>query len=275
MGRYACLIEVLNGPGLSKEIGRQPTVFESDYKHYLNLGFHLGPTGDQDNHYETWGKLTEARTGIVAEHLTKTDLLAAMRARHVYATEDKNLRAIFRVRYPGIPDNQPLLCGDIVRAPPPVKTELAITFSLTDDDEPEADYHIDVFAGNIDDDLPTVIEQHSQEGNTTAGQPGTIGGVKYTGGRQFVYFRVTQGNVDGDEDRLWTAPIWFDAGSGDGSGDNIAVAAPDESAFLASKKSKIYHTDPSCRDAQGISPANRLTGHAATEGRTPHQGCPR
>src|SRR5438552_18154226 len=98
MGSRTYLIEVLNGPAMAKTDGlRAEEQMEADYLHYLNMGFRLAPTADQDNHYKTWGTVTDARTAIIADALNKPALLAAMRARHVYATEDKNLRLMFRV----------------------------------------------------------------------------------------------------------------------------------------------------------------------------------
>ncbi len=58
------------------------------------MGLHLAPTADQDNHREDWGSVVDTRTGVVTTSLTRPDLLAAMRARHVYATQDRNLRLI-------------------------------------------------------------------------------------------------------------------------------------------------------------------------------------
>jgi hypothetical protein len=213
MGKYAKLIEILNGPGLKKDDGHEPTHFEPHFKYYLSLGFHVAPTADQDNHYETWGTLTDARTGIIASALTKARLLEAMRARHVFATEDKNLGAIVRIKYVGMPsDKDFLLCGDIVRKPPPDGTELTITYTLEDKDEPEAEYEIEVYSGQIGGDRPKVIATHKQSGDTAIGHPGTISGIKYSGGRQFFYLKFNQ---EPDEDteggHLWTAPVWFDA----------------------------------------------------------------
>ena len=283
MGRYARLIEVLNGPGLSKTDGRKPTVFENDFKYYLNLGFHVGPTGDQNNHYRTWGTLTNARTGIVAERLTKTSLLEAMRARHVFATEDKNLRVIVRFNFAGTPPGHPsYLAGDIIETPPPAGTKLTISYTLKDDDEPDADYEVEVFSDTVGgDDLATVVSQHSQHGNTADGHPGQITDVEYTGGAQYVYLRFTQNDEDGENERLWTAPIWFGvAPAGASSQPTAAAAAPlpaatDEANYVASKRSRVYHTDPTCRDAEHISEENKITGHAATIDRTPHKGCPK
>ena len=64
-----------------------------------------------------------------------------MKARHVYATEDKNLRIVCRV------NGQ--LCGDVLSAVPAVGSELAIELTIHDDDEPAASYEIDVFSDQV------------------------------------------------------------------------------------------------------------------------------
>ena len=283
MGRHARLIEILNGPGLRKDDGQEPEEFEADFKYYLNLGFHLGPTGDQDNHYKTWGTLTDARTGIIAPELTKARLLEAIRSRHVFATKDKNLRVIVRFVYEGMPPGRTyFLCGDIIEVPPPAGTALKIIYTIEDDDEPDAEYDIEVLADVIGGgDRATTVAQASCSGNTEG--PQAIEGAEYAGGRQYFYLRINQIDADGNEDRLWTAPIWFDHGHAlptpdepsDLNAASVGAEEQDEAQYVASKRSKIYHTDPSCRDAQSIAEKNRITGRDAARGRMPHKGCPR
>jgi len=132
MSEEVALFEMLNGPAMTKTSGnRSDEVMEADFDRYLLLGFHIAPTGDQDNHYMTWGTSTDSRTGIITDALTKPKVLAALRTRHAYATEDKNLRLIFKVNGH--------LCGDILPAPA-AGTELQITYTILDDDEPDAAY---------------------------------------------------------------------------------------------------------------------------------------
>lgn len=203
IGAHACLIELLNGPALTKGTGMSPeAVMESDYRAYLNRGFHLAPTGNQDNHYRTWGSITDARTAVVATSLSKASILEALRARHVYATEDRNLRVVARVN-----GN---LMGDRTGVFPAHGIELVITGTITDDDEPNAIYKIDVFA----DDHPGGTEAQIAE-TTMRNGPGAfaVSGVSFTGEGQYVFLRVTQVTSigeDEDADRAWTAPVWFD-----------------------------------------------------------------
>jgi hypothetical protein len=73
---------------------RSSEVQEKDYFQYLNFGFHLAPSTGQDNHYATWGTVTDARVAVLADNLSKQDILTALKTRRAYA-EDKNLRVIF------------------------------------------------------------------------------------------------------------------------------------------------------------------------------------
>ncbi|HEV8541410.1 MAG TPA: hypothetical protein VGR78_03375, partial [Verrucomicrobiae bacterium] len=184
------------------------------------------------------------------------------RARHVYATEDKNLHLVFKVNGH--------LSGDIIPAPQ-MGAELQISYSIRDDDEPGAAYTIEVWSGKIGGTAVSMLDSVSAAGNTiataTATASQTISDIHYSGGSEFVYFKVIQANEDGVPDRAWTAPVWFD--------DSSPAPGPiDDSQFVASKNSLVYHVSPNCRSAKAIKASNRITGSAAKEGRTQHVGCP-
>ena len=280
VGERARTIEILNGPGTLKNASgvRPEEIAEAQYLKFLNLGFHLAPTGDQDNHYLNEGEETDARTGIIADGLTRAKLLAAIDARHVFATMDRNLKILFRV------DGR--LCGDRLPAPA-FGSELKVRYAIHDDDEPNANYRIDVYSGTIGGGVARIIESVDVAGDTA---DGTIDDLRYTGGPQYVFFRVTQileGEEASDHDRAWTAPIWFDAGM-----DAPVPVVTDEPApaptpapmpvpadadvanFVASKRSSSYHVSLECVDAQRIKPTNLLRGEPARRGRTLHPGCP-
>jgi len=268
VGNLARTIAILNGPHDVKTTdNRPPGSFEGQYLHYLQLGFHLAPVADQDNHYQTWGDATVARTGVIAPALTKADILDAIDQRHVYATEDKDLRLIFKV------DGH--LMGDEIPAPA-LGSLLPITFSIKDDDEPNAGYSIEVFSGVIGGVPAVEIDKLEADGDTPNGQ---IDSIKYEGGNQFLFFKITQVNEDGVKDRSWTAPVWFVPGTATPppvtpTPPVTAQGCPAGDHFVASKKRSIYHCS-SCRDAQNISETNLVEGDDAVRGRTLHQGCPR
>lgn len=265
MGNQAALMAMINGPSHSAGEGLSPSQpAESEFFRYLNLGFHIAPTADQDNHRATWGTITDARTAVVADELTKAALLRAMKARHVYATEDKNLRIDCRVNGQR--------CGERLNAVPTNGAELDIRILLHDDDEPAASYEIDVFSDQIGgDSARNPIEVVGSNGNMTSAL--RIQDVRYEGGAQYVFFRIRQLSEDGESDRAWTAPIWIEPTTTlTPSGAQPVV---EEARIVASRNSVIFHSDPKCRDAQSIKASNRITGPEAKHNREPHQGCPR
>ncbi|MEI9850102.1 MAG: CehA/McbA family metallohydrolase [Sphingomonas sp.] len=196
------LIEVLNAPALKPGTGFRSSRDEANYFRFLNLGFHVAPTAGHDNHYRNWGKSTDARTAVIASRLTKVDLIAAMRARHVYATEDKNLKIVFRANG--------ALSGDII-APPAIGSELILTLELSDADEPNAEYQVDVFQDRPGgDQARRPVETYRFEGNSPA--PHRLEGIRFGGPGEYVLVRVTQfgSGEHGDNDRAWTAPVWLE-----------------------------------------------------------------
>lgn len=260
------LLEIINGPSKTEvpnHDGRK--VSEGDYQAILNLGFHVAPTADQDNHRRTWGTATRARTAIVAANLTKENLLNAMRKRHVYATEDKNLKIVCRVNG--------RLCGDIIEPAPPAGRELKIEFTIRDGDEREASYEVQVFRDRIGGKKAGApIDTYTIEtsGDDDADQVWVIEDVTYTGGREYIFFKFIQVDEDGDRDNVWTAPVWFEPGS-----DN-----PER--FVALRFSNIYHGSSDCSWVKDVKEGNderfngddMVHGREASEGRRLHRGCP-
>lgn len=209
---YVELIEVLNAPALKNGTGFRAHAKESYYLDYLNLGFHIGPSVGHDNHWKNWGSSTDARIGVIAIELTRRDILAALKARRTFATDDKNIEVIFR--------SGEHVGGDIAGAPMP-GTILPLTVEIRDPDEPDARYRVDVLS-----DLPggdrarRPADSFRVEGNTQGRL--TLDGIPFQGPGQFVLLRIIQTSAppgDGDEeheeteDRTWTAPIWFETGA--------------------------------------------------------------
>ena len=205
MAPHVSLIEVLNAPALRDGTGQRTDPHQAEYFRYLNLGFKLAPSVGQDNHYPNWGSSTDARVAVLAPELTRMGILTALRARHAYATEDKNLRLVFR--------SGASLQGDVAPIPT-LGTELPLTLEIRDADEPNAQYRIDVFK-----DLPggkaaaSPVESYEFKGNTTT--PLVLDGVRFEAAGEYVLIKVTQfGNEDdehAEDDRSWTAPIWFES----------------------------------------------------------------
>ena len=197
---HAQLINLINGPS-HDENGRPGQPSEGEFLRYLNLGFHLAPTADQDNHLENWGSAARTRTGVWARSLSKADVLTALRERRAYATEDQNLRIIGMV-------NGSLMGtrfrGTTVPAP---GTPLSITVDCADIDEPSAEYTIDIFRDTVGGTpVADVVRQHTHTGNGTL----TISDITYSGGEQYFFLKITQHDEGGQDDRAWLAPVWFE-----------------------------------------------------------------
>ena len=204
------LIEVLNAPALKNGTGFRADAKEGYFLEYLNLGFHAGPSVGHDNHWKNWGTSTDARLGVVAGSLTRESILTALRLRHTFASDDKNIRIIFR--------SGEALGGDIVPPPTPGST-LPLTVEISDPNEPTARYRVDVLSDHPGGERARKpVESFRIEGNTQGRFP--LDGVLADGPGQFILLRITQTSPeDGDEeheeteDRAWTAPIWFETGA--------------------------------------------------------------
>ena len=206
MAPHVSLIEVLNAPALQRGEHQRAHDRASLYFRYLNLGFHLAPSVGQDNHYENWGISTDARVAVITPDFTRRGIINALRQRHAYASEDSNLRVVFR--------SGTALQGDIV-APPALGEELPLTVEIVDDDEPTANYRIDLFkdvAGGKQASAP--LESYEVTGNQLTPVP--LEGIRFEAPGEYVLLRITQLGEEDDEhpldDRVWTAPIWFEPG---------------------------------------------------------------
>jgi len=257
MGVYAHLIQRINGPGQNPGTNLpSANPDEAAFKKFLNLGFKLAPTADQDNHEKN------SRTAVVAARLTKENVLGAMRARHVYATEDKNLKIIIKVNGH--------LCGDVI-SPLPQPGELSISYSIENTDEPDSEYEIQVWRDSVGGPAANMVSAVT----VNAGS-GSIEDVAFSGEPQYFYFKVIQRDESGNEDRAWTAPVWFENQGGSGTSPTVVTGATDDdSRLVASKNSEVYHVSDECLDAKRIKPANRITGRDAKRGRRLHTNCPR
>lgn len=207
MAPHVSLIEILNAPALQDGTHQRTHSRQGQYFRYLNLGFHLAPSVGQDNHYRNWGFSTDARVAVITPDFTRTGIMSALRARHAYASEDKNLRVIFR--------SGNALQGDITD-PPAVGDELNLTVQIVDDDEPDAAYRIDLFkdvAGGKP--VSSPAESYELIGDQTT--PLVLEGIRLEALGEYILLRITQYGREDDEhaedDQLWTAPIWFEPSS--------------------------------------------------------------
>lgn len=207
MSPHVSLIEVFNAPALRDGQGQRTHDRSFIYRLYLNLGFHVAPSVGHDNHFRNWGISTDARVAVITSDFTRRGIIAALRRRHAYASEDRNLRVIFRAG--------DALQGDIVD-PPSLDEELPLTVQIVDDDEPGAVYRVDVYkdvAGGKPASNP--VESFELSGNQAT--PVALEGIRFEAPGEYVLLRITQfgDELEGDDehpidDQVWTAPIWFE-----------------------------------------------------------------
>jgi hypothetical protein len=272
MGAQVRLIQIINGPGQAAGENMNPARPDEDaFFKYLNLGFKVAPTADQDNHQKNWGAATPARTAIVATSLTKASVIDALRRRHVYATEDRNLTVIIKVNG--------RLCGDVV-SPVPVGP-LSIEYLISDADEPNAEYEVQVFRDSVGGPTAQMVTSVSTE---TGGGTGVIEDVAVGNQPQYIFFKVVQFSEDGREELAWTAPVWLQSqpeetvltpGPGFNPGGTGPTPPPAADQAVASRRSNTFHVSMGCFDAQRISRPNLIRGAEARRGRSQHRGCPR
>lgn len=206
MAPNVSLIEVINAQALKPGTGLRTHHHQSLYFRYLNLGFHLAPSVGHDNHYRNWGTSVDARVAVIAPEFSRPGIIDALRRRHAYASEDKNLRVIFK--------SGDALQGDIV-PPPSLGSELPLTLQLRDDDAAEANarYKVELFKdtpGGASAERP--VETYRFTGNQLL--PVALEGIRFEKAGEYVLLRITQySDEDEDhvsEDRVWTAPIWYE-----------------------------------------------------------------
>jgi len=67
--------------------------------------------------------------------------------------------------------------------------------------------------------------------------------------------------------------VGFESG-GEVAPASVSIPANEGANWVASRNSLIYHLSTECRAAAAIKPADRISGPAAKQGRTLHEGCP-
>ena len=187
------LLEVGNGDGIVGQSGYFPSYEE--YTRALDMGWHLAPTNNQDNHRGRWGNANDARDVILADAFSEEGLYEAIRAYRVYATEDKNLSLFYTV------NGEPM--GTVFTQSPET---LDVRVQFSDPDPEDHVWKLELIADGgrtayAWDDLNDAAEMHT--GCVSVTLPSMY---------RYYYLRVTQ--ADGDV--AVTAPVWvhrdFDIG---------------------------------------------------------------
>ena len=91
--RVITMVEVGNGEGAVGGSAYWPSY--EQYTLALDMGWHVAPTNNQDNHKGKWGNSNTGRDVIITDNFTEEGIYEAMRNMSMYATEDKNLEIFY------------------------------------------------------------------------------------------------------------------------------------------------------------------------------------
>ena len=127
------LIEV--GNGYKKDINKNRLAFD-EYQKALDLGWHLGPTANQDNHITNWGVANEFRTVVLCTDLNESAFYDSLKNMRVYATQDKNIKIDYTI-------NDEIMGSTIKDA-----SNLYFNISVIDNDIKDKIKKIDVISNN-------------------------------------------------------------------------------------------------------------------------------
>lgn len=162
---------------------------EGDFRAYesyikaLDAGWHVAPTGNQNNHRGAWGDTNTTRTVVLAQALTEESLYDAMRSRRAYATQDSDLAICYR------------LDGHIMGS------------VIGHADNPE----ISVYLRDASDPAIGLVEVIADGGAVITSRTVESACETFTmtvpGGYHYYFLRITQP----DGDIAVTAPVWVDS----------------------------------------------------------------
>ncbi|NVD72092.1 CehA/McbA family metallohydrolase [Duganella sp. BJB1802] len=189
------LCEVLNTSAFSTNTSESETgrsTYEGACNKALEAGYHVAFSSDQDNHCANWGVSYTNRTGVLlptGTPLTTASMIAAIKARRVFATMDKTSQLILTAN------------GHVMGE--------RFTNSGT----------LNLVANFASSSGKTVSSVKMYEG--VPGRNGTVTQLSATAsttitpavGEHFYYAKITQndGNI------LWSAPVWVTQTSGGGT----------------------------------------------------------
>ena len=175
------MVEVGNGEGQIGAGGYYPSY--EQYIMALDKGWHVAPTNNQDNHKGRWGNANDARDVILTDDFTEDGIYDALRARRMYATEDKNLELDYTVN-----GN---MMGSIIDVPE--KLNFEISFNDPDRTDSIAKVELVVNSGKV-------AYTWDSAADLAKGSVSVELAPEYT----YYFVRVTEG----DGDLAVTAPVW-------------------------------------------------------------------
>lgn len=190
------LVAVKSGPAFSTAIDLSDpsnSTYQSRYFDLLLKGYHLGPTGDQDTHYDNWGLANQQRTAVLATDNTRAAILEALSAGRTYATEDRNVQVSYSATVGpnayGMADSVVVSSG----------TQVNFDVVLTDPDL-ESIAEIELMYGTVGG------SSVSATSVVTSANSLSFAYTPSSAGTEFFFVRAT----DAGGQQVWTAPIWLE-----------------------------------------------------------------
>jgi len=193
------LAEVLNISAYytnTTETESSRTSYEAAYNILLTRGYHVAPSSDQDNHCANWGASYTNRTGVLIPNGTTLSLgsfLDAVRARRVFATEDKTGQIVLTAN------------GNLMGQRFSNSGSLALTVNYASTSGRTAQ-RVQIFEG-----VP------GSNGTVTTTASAATATITPATGDHFYYAKITQD----DGKQLWSAPVWVTQGAATGGPDTI------------------------------------------------------
>lgn len=165
---------------------RRPTE-EKAFLLALKNGWHLAPEGSDDTHSADWGKV-KSWTGIWAPGLSRRNIWAALKARHLFSSLDRNCQLQLEVNGS--------IMGDINTN---LFQTVDVVVKVEDKDKNDLISKIELFEDGLV--IQTDEPNSSKRTWKTSCTPPT--------GHHYYFAKVTQA----DTNMLWSAPVWVTVGT--------------------------------------------------------------
>lgn len=157
------------------------------FQEMLAAGYHVAPGIDQDNHNITFGRMTNGRTVVLADSLTRTAIMRAFHKRRFYASDDANAKVTYTLN------------GNAMGSITYGNTNASLSVSVSDPDG-EGVASIKIWYGVPGSGTNGTALTSNANSNTLTYTHVTPAATKY-----YYFAEITQ--TDGD--KIWTAPIWY------------------------------------------------------------------
>jgi predicted metal-dependent phosphoesterase TrpH len=166
---------------------KDPMFYYKDYIQALDLGWHVAPSGNEDNHKANWGTAKQhgryVRTAFLVESLSREHIYDAIKQHRVYTTTDVNMKIIYTVN------------GQIMGSTLQNPSRLDFDIKVTDPDVDDKITRIEILSEG-----GSVVFTHDADASKVH-IAASIPAVK-----KYYFLRVTQA----DGEMAITAPVWIE-----------------------------------------------------------------